>query len=178
MRIFVAVTLPKDIKKYIGEYTERIKDAISGVKWEIPEKLHITLKFIGNIDQGILDNIGKALSNYNYNEKSVKMKIIGINGFPNLKKPSVIVIMLEPNFILDEIRNYVENTLLNVGIEKDTRNFIPHVTIGRVKSKIGFNKDLPVIDSRDFNLVSLDVVKSVLSKNGSEYFTCFTFNFR
>lgn len=177
MRIFIAAILPYEIKKYIGEYIVDIKDSVSGVKWEIPEKLHITLKFIGKVEKSYVDKIVMAIGNYQYGEKPIRMKISGIDGFPNFKNPRVLIVRFEQTDILNEIRDYVEDALSQVGIEKDSRNFVPHTTIGRVKRKFNVKRALPIIETREFKLVSLDVMNSVLSKAGSNYFTHYGFDF-
>ena len=175
MRIFIAAVLPDEIKRLLGEFIEAIKGNVQGVKWELPHKLHITLKFIGEVNSDFPDRINSALSNCDFTSRTIEMRIDSMAAFPNLKKPKVLVVKFDKSGILDEVHDCIEHQMSLLGIGKETREFIPHVTIGRVKSGFKIKGDIPSIDNREFKLRGIEIVRSLLNRHGSDYFTCFAY---
>jgi RNA 2',3'-cyclic 3'-phosphodiesterase len=176
LRIFIAAILPEEIKDYIEKYIYEIKDSITGVKWEKREKFHITLKFIGKIYESDLQRIGSSLKNFIVNKNSISLNIIGLDGFPNLNNPRVLIVRFVQSVLLNDIKYYIDTELGSMGIPEDNRLFIPHATIGRVKSKFSITNTLPDLENRAFNINRIEIVNSILSNRGSIYNTCYKFN--
>lgn len=176
MRIFVAAILPEDAKDYIEEYINEIRDRITGVKWEKKEKLHITLKYIGDIDEIHLNDLSGLLRTYFLDKQPVKLEIKGFGGFPNLNYPRVLVIEFGNSDLLTDSTKYIDDKLGSFGFQKDHRRYIPHATIGRVKSKYSVKERIPELGEKIFCINRIEIINSVLTNSGSVYNTCYAFN--
>lgn len=172
IRTFIAVNLSPAIRARIGEAEEDFK--IKGVKLVDPELIHVTLKFLGYVDEGRIDEIADAL-------KKVKVapftaRIGSVGGFPNARSPRVIWVGAEPAEAFGKLNRQVEDVLANIGFEREGR-FNAHATIGRVKFPDPEQKQrLPGLFEkyRNFEAGSMKVdriyvMKSTLSPKGPRY---------
>lgn len=170
MRIFIAALIPEEIKIEIGKYVDRIKPLWEGVKWENYEKFHVTLKFLGELDEAKLEKIGTVVR-----ESSLKFdspfdtKITRFGGFPNLRNPRVLFVGLSQNEELSRFQNELEEKLEGLDFKKENRLFLPHVTVGRIRIKSRLKGSLPIPESNSFSISEIAVMKSVLNSRGSKY---------
>jgi 2'-5' RNA ligase len=172
IRTFIAVNLDPAIRARIGEAEGDFK--IKGVKLVDPELIHITLKFLGNVEEGRIDAIADALGKVKVAPFTANVR--GIGGFPNARSPRVIWIGAEPGEKFVEMNKQVEDRLADIGFEREGR-FNAHVTIGRVKFPDPEQKQrLPGLFEkyRDFEAGSmkvdrLHVMQSRLSPKGPTY---------
>lgn len=169
MRTFLAVDLNQEIRGKISQISNRISDpACKKVK---PENYHITLNFLGEIDNSEVENLKEELSSC-INHGKFTMKVKGTGVFPSMDYIKVVWVGSSGNFdpLVDQIEQVTK------GIKERDHEFHPHVTIARVKSKpkdqlkrlINENKD------REFGSQQVDkfsLVKSELTSRGSVYKT-------
>jgi len=104
------------------------KDFIFG-KWVENSNLHLTLKFLGEISQENLNILKNALENHNL--KKFKINFHSLGCFPNSQNPKVLFIKVKGDF--HPIKSFIENTCFNLNFEKEEREFIPHLTLVRIK---------------------------------------------
>jgi RNA 2',3'-cyclic 3'-phosphodiesterase len=172
IRTFVAVNLDQAIRDRIGE-AEKDFD-IKGVKLVDPALIHVTMKFLGNVEESRIDEIAEALKKVKVPPFTARIRSIG--GFPNARSPRVIWIGAEPGETFAEMNRQVEDVLADTGFEREGR-FKPHVTIGRVKFPDPMQKQrLPQLFEkyRDFDAGTMQVdriyvMKSMLSPKGPKY---------
>ncbi len=172
IRTFVAVNLDRGIRDRIGE-AERDFD-IKGLKLVDPGLIHVTLKFLGNVDEGRIDAIAAALKTVKVPPFTASIRSIG--GFPNDRSPRVIWIGAEPGERFEELNRQVEDALAGIGFAREGR-FKPHVTIGRVKFPAPEQKQrLPGLfeqyrgfEAGTMRVDRLHVMKSTLSPKGPKY---------
>ena len=127
-RLFVAIDLP-----------ELVKEKIAGiVTWELTgarrvpiEQLHLTLRFIGDVDAEMFRNIKDALNGNLAAPFPIALKEVG--HFPPGKHPRVLWIGVDESEPLRELQKKVELALVGVGVEAEKRGFSPHITIARLK---------------------------------------------
>ncbi len=132
MRSFVAVKIPEEIRYRIPELTKTIK--IDGVKWVKPENIHLTLKFLGEVNENRLQEVKEALENTVRKFSEFKINLKDIGAFPSMNRPSVIWIGVDKGKQeVISIINELEISFSKIGFEKETRKPHPHITIGRVK---------------------------------------------
>ena len=170
IRAFISVNLAPEIKNKIGEAEGDF--AMRGVKLVEPGLVHVTLKFLGYIDEGKVDEIEAALKKVTVKPFTAEFKSLG--GFPNPRNPRVIWIGAEGDFV--ELYRQVEGLMENVGFAREGR-FQSHVTIGRVKFPAPEQKQrLPELFEKykDFNaggmlVDSIYLMKSTLSPKGPTY---------
>lgn len=168
MRLFIAALLPKEIREQLSNYIDSLRYQYDGVKWEKSEKLHITLKFLGDLEQSKIDEISDLLLKLALGYSAFNLTLEELGGFPNLKKPRILYAGLSNNRQLSKFVNVLDEHLAELGFEKEGRKFIPHITIGRVKKAMNI-QDSPEMLQSSFNSNEIGLIKSELHPGGSIY---------
>jgi RNA 2',3'-cyclic 3'-phosphodiesterase len=172
IRTFIAVNLDPAVRARIAEAEEDFR--IKGVRLVDPELIHVTLKFLGNVEEGRIDEIAAALGKVKAAPFDARLQSIG--GFPNDRSPRVIWIGAEPGESFNDLNRQVEDRLADSGFEREGR-FKPHVTIGRVKFPDPEQKQrLPglfekyrTFDAGGMKVDRIHVMQSRLSPKGPKY---------
>lgn len=174
IRTFIAVPLSEDITRKLSEVQVRLGRQIDRVKWVPPENLHITLKFLGNVPQGMLGEIGRAMISAASGMRPFRVTLRGIGGFYQGNSLRVIWAGIqEGKGELAELWERLESALGTLGFKGDDRGFVPHVTLGRVKE--GGRASMRVLagyEGMDFGAMtasSLRLMKSQLERRGAVY---------
>lgn len=168
MRLFIAALIPEGIRTQLTNYINFLKRNIDGVKWEKFEKLHVTLKFLGDIDESRVNEISNLLEKLVHNYSPFNTSILDFGGFPDLKHPGVLYVGLSRNSGLSKLQNELEQELSGLGFKEENRRFIPHITVGRVKKRIHIKETLPITQSI-FDITQIGLIKSELRPEGSVY---------
>jgi len=183
IRTFIALDIPPNIKKTIFNlYSPFLNEKIKKIKWVPKENLHLTLKFLGEINQQTLEKVIHNLLQIKLPEP-VNLKLFSCGIFPNLKFPKVLWLSFEEKEkkILNSLVKKIETSMEQIGFKKEKRDFIPHLTIARVKlfntrdienfKKI-FTKLKQKMEEKEFKYFSvskLTLFKSTLTPKGSVY---------
>jgi len=134
MRLFIAVELPDEVRKNITELINELKEVGSAVKWVEEKNLHITLKFLGWVEDRKVDNVVELATKAAGGTGSFKAKFEGTGTFPSGKNPRVVWVgMGEGGEKLKKLADSLEEALSNAGYRSEEREFSSHATIGRVK---------------------------------------------
>jgi 2'-5' RNA ligase len=177
IRCFVAVECGGD--ELAAKFTEvrRILEAArADIKFVEPENVHLTLKFLGEIEPSLVEEASQAIKGTSFQPFTARIEGTGV--FPNLRRPRVVWAgITEGVSQLAEIWNDVDARLSLLGFERERRGFSPHITIGRVRS--GRNRDrlvqeLSSLSDYAFGDLQVDRVtlkKSVLTPRGPVYTT-------
>ena len=169
MRLFIAALLDQSTKTSIIQNINDIKGSFIGVKWEKIEKLHITLKFLGNVDSELYEKIKNDLKPELLKINPIHLSVSKFSTFPNLKRARVVVISLHDSIEIQELHKIVEYVCSNNGIKIDSRKFIPHITIGRVKGSFKRVKNTNNPGIEPFIIDKIAIVESKLDSSGSTY---------
>lgn len=178
MRLFIAALLPDEIRARMDEYIGALKSRCEGVKWEQKEKLHVTLKFLGSVDDSNVPEITSVISGIVRNYSPFETDIIGFGGFPDMRYPRILYIGLSENPELSSLQGRIDEALEPLGFPKETRGFLPHVTIGRIKSRLRIKETLPIPEKYKFMIDEIAVVKSETRRDGSVYTPLHIFHLR
>ena len=142
------------------------------------ENIHVTLKFLGNVDPSKLAQVKATLSEVKFAPFSLQVR--GAGAFPNLSRMNVVWVGLGDGWShVEEIYAQTEKLLSTAGFSRETRAFSPHVTVARVKSsrkRDEIASFLHGITERTFGTLQVDKVRlkqSVLSSSGPKYSTLF-----
>jgi len=135
MRLFVALEIPGAVRDNLATLIDELRaaDASSArnkARWVRPENLHVTLKFIGNVDASKLDAIRAALAEVR-SESSVELRFRGLGFFPNDRRPRVFWAGIEASPNLAPLANEIDARMEKLGISGETREFAPHLTLAR-----------------------------------------------
>jgi RNA 2',3'-cyclic 3'-phosphodiesterase len=175
MRSFIAIDLPEDIKEAINGLISKVSPGSSGIKWVTANNIHLTLKFLGEVKEELVPEIRKRLEDIGKLHRSFTIKIKGAGGFPNLKRPHVLWIGIEPSEGLQSLYRIIESQMSELGFERDPRSFSPHLTIGRVKDTGNMDsvaKGLSTYKDTFFGTIEVAEIrlkKSLLRQSGAEY---------
>jgi len=171
MRAFLALELPIDVKEYLSACAKSMSQRDLGVKWVKAEGQHVTLKFFGDITDNKVQEIESALAGIDQQHAAVPARIKEINAFPDLRRARVIVVSFQEG--VDNARaifHDIENRLHILGIAKEQREFIPHITLGRIKAPAPLlRKDMLSLEEKRFFLENLVLYQSTLTKEGALY---------
>ena len=141
MRTFLAIELPKEIKECLGKLEEKLKTTQADVKWVLPGNIHLTLKFLGEVDAERLEKIKVILEEVARAYSPFLMRINSLGAFPKLEYLRVIWVGLDAgDKETKQIAKMLEEKIQKLGIPKEERAFSSHITIGRTRSSTGREK--------------------------------------
>src|SRR3989344_6627379 len=170
MRCFIACDLPKEIKDYLFEIENKIRDSNAKINFVAKSRFHGTLKFLGDIDGNLLKEVKERLKKVRFKSFKVRLDKLGI--FPNQNYIRVIWIGLKPAGKVIELQQKIDSELLDL-FKKD-QEFSAHLTLGRVKfikDKKKFLENLKLkVEDKEFEINEFKLMKSELSKDGPNYF--------
>lgn len=137
IRTFIAVDLPENVKEAIGQVSEQLQDILSGtpVRWVNAEKIHLTLKFLGDVSRENISIVQKILESEASKRQAMEIGIGGIGAFPKIRHPRVIWIGVEAPSDLFDLRRGIESGVARLGYNYDKYDFTPHLTLGRISRK-------------------------------------------
>jgi len=174
LRLFTGIKLPTEIKKKIYSITQDFRK-IKSIKWVEMENLHITLKFIGEVEEKKYFEIANLLEKVNFSEFEIILQNGGV--FPNYHNPKVIWIGVSfKEGTLDKLFYEIEEKLEVIGVKKENRKFKPHLTLGRVKKRSGIEEVLREIRGdkfknfrENFLVKEFTLFESILKREGPIY---------
>lgn len=176
MRAFIAIEIDSMVKKKIISMIHHFKKVSSRVKWVKPEALHLTLKFLGNIDEIEADKLKNIMDKISNEHPCFDLSCSGIGTFPlKSRNPKVIWVGIENNSFVKGVYEDIEKEAERIGFSREKRNFHPHLTLGRVKKKPEIQKLLPELErtkDNHFGITKVDkltLFKSTLTPQGSVY---------
>jgi len=125
-RLFTGLEIPSDI----GQTLSSLRGGLPGARWIDPENYHVTLRFIGDIDGIIANEIASTL--FRVNRKPFEVKLQGLTSFGG-RKPRAVVATIAPSKPLIELQAELERMMQRIGLDPEGRKFIPHVTLARLR---------------------------------------------
>ena len=168
IRTFVSVSVPKEIVNIQSMLKSTVEPKGVKVRWVMNGKMHLTLKFLGNTTQGSIDNLNEALFNVVKSAKAINLSISGTGAFPVKGRPNVLWLGIKGD--IDELKQLtvnINNSLEPLGFITEKRDFLPHVTIARIKSN---QKKIPNISNylnTTFTELPMKIVKISLVQSES-----------
>jgi len=130
IRAFIAVEFAAATVNRISAAIEQLKPRIVGIRWVAPANYHLTLKFLGNIDESQIEIIGQALTDALHPFQRFTINAKGLGVFPSVKRPRVLWVGLHGNQLIS-LAVKVASALAPLGFMLEERAFTPHLTIGR-----------------------------------------------
>lgn len=174
MRLFVAIPVGEPALGALGRLLERYRRTHWPVKWVERDGLHLTLKFLGQVDEARLEDIGRVLRAAAAGTPVLSFSLTELGAFPTLRRPRVLWVGLEAEPALELLVNRLEHGFEPLGFAKEGRPFRPHVTLGRIRE----GRSLPSEALREwernapdaaFTAPALVLFESRLSPAGATY---------
>jgi RNA 2',3'-cyclic 3'-phosphodiesterase len=176
IRSFLAIEVSDPVLKRIEKIQEDFKSSDPDVRWVNPDKIHLTLKFFGDIEESQIDSILNSIETPVHSTQPFQIKVRGTGAFPNPKNPRVVWVGLtEGKETLSHLQKELESSLEKIGFQPEDRSFNPHLTLGRVKSSRGKGALAAKIEKYreeefgEFQVERVILFKSELTPSGPVY---------
>ena len=149
MRCFIAVALPPPVKKLLIQVQEALRRADAHVKWVEEENLHLSLKFLGDLDEDAVDRLKGALSIEALQWPGLALTYQGVGTFPERGQPRVVWAGCAGDLQrLAALAGAVERCAEQVGVPRERHPFAAHLTLGRVKSDRNVKRLMSAIENQ------------------------------
>ena len=174
IRAFLALELPENAIKFLDEIAAVLKQSRADVRWTRSGSIHVTLKFLGNIEVSRISDVERAIDPVLRSQTPFVTAISGLGVFPNLMRPRVIWVGLDDNSgHLGRMAGLIDRALDNIGFEPESRPYNPHLTLGRTKSDKGKDTLVDLIRNLEckgpsFELDRATLFQSILGQNGPQ----------
>lgn len=173
IRLFIALIFKEELLNKIVDFRESIYPNDNEAKWEGKDKLHLTLKFLGNIAEEDIPDISRELESIVKNHHEIKI-ILSKFGF--IKKnsiPKILWVGIQQTKYIARLFHDINDGLSDIGFEKERRSFRPHITLLRFRGKEDILK-IDVLKNTKINFTSsmaneIALIKSDLLPRGSIY---------
>ncbi|SYZ74458.1 conserved hypothetical protein [Candidatus Zixiibacteriota bacterium] len=175
MRLFIALPLPREIEEGLGKLIFVLKQKGGHIKWVAPKNIHLTVKFLGEVDEAGVNDISAAVEKTAAKYEVIDGNIENIGAFPDLIRPRVIWAGMAGDIqTVESIVKDIEDAMAALGFAREDKRFKPHLTLGRVKENYGLGDLVSYIKSYQltpmaFRLTSLVLFKSTLTPRGPIY---------
>ena len=170
MRLFIAFDVPHGIKEYLAHMQGIIGSNLAEIRWAKKEQMHLTLKFLGEVQPNAADKIKDELRKIRFNPFDVYLGSIGV--FPNENYIRVVWVGLEPEDRIIGLQRSIDEKLK--GLFKKEKDFKAHITLGRVKYARGKEQVLSKlrsinVEKKNFIVDKFKLMKSTLTMDGPVY---------
>jgi 2'-5' RNA ligase len=176
LRAFVAVPLPDEVAAFLMRIQARLQLPGRNIRWIAEKNIHLTLKFLGDIDPSRVPAIAARMDATAGAAASFSLKAKGVGVFPNLRHARVLWVGLAgERDRLHALQAALESGLESVGFEREARGFAAHLTIGRIRQRIDGQTIgallAPLTDesSDRFRVKEVTLFKSTLKPSGAEH---------
>jgi 2'-5' RNA ligase len=176
MRLFLAVEFDHRLRRALREATAPLRAVVPEAGWVAEERLHLTLKFLGEQPETLVPQLTATMGQIAARHWPVPMRLRGVGAFPNLRRPHVIWVGIEPTPKLELLQHDVEEGCAALGVEVEGKPFRPHLTIGRLRGTEdrGSVRELARVAREirfraDSVVSAIDLVQSTLTPAGPRY---------
>ncbi len=181
LRAFIALELPEHIQAALHEIQVQLKAYGLKVTWTRPENIHLTLKFLGDIQKSMVAPISDIIEHAAKQCPCMTLRSQALGFFPGVKHPRVLWTgVAGQTDLLEKLQRNIDAELARHGFPKDTKSFIGHLTLGRMKSGgnpeifIGIMQRFQHMTTDDFIVDRLHLYQSKLMPSGPIYTKIFS----
>ncbi len=176
VRAFVAANLNPDLQAALAMVQDRLRATRADVGWVRPENLHLTLKFLGQVEEERIGAIRDAIAAAAAGSGPVRLVFQGLGAFPNPRAARVVWIGLSHGAeVLAALQAGIEAALESLGFGREARPFTAHLTLGRVRGPARREQlaralaEAPTEALGEMVLDRIELMKSDLSAGGARY---------
>ena len=175
VRLFIALPTPHQVADRIGAIRDDLRATRADVRWEPDDKLHATLKFLGDTDEQIVPALITSIEGIARSQGEVRLTYEGLGCFPDTQRPNVIWAgITASDDALSTLHEKIESAMESFRFERERRQFRPHLTLGRVKGPKNLQSliarmESVTLRSEPATIRDIELVKSELRPGGSVY---------
>lgn len=180
LRAFIAIEMPSDVVEHLRGLITKIRPQEHGnLRTVHPEGIHLTLKFLGDIEQCQTASITQAMASACVKKKPFKLRMSKTGFPPNKITPRVLWVGVDGQTEnLTNLQQSVEMSLASLGIPRENRSFNPHLTLARIRKNISSEQwqavklslaTNPVNEKLEIQVKSISLMQSTFTSNGATY---------
>jgi len=175
LRSFIAIELPESTQSVLSDIQKEFKKSDVDVRWVRPENIHLTLKFLGTIEESMVRTITDVLQKASASHGMFPLTLAGVGVFPGVRSPRVVWVGTKESDVLTGIQRDIEEGLSSLGFEREKRTYTAHLTLGRFKSERGKHVLMELLETYrerefgSFDVRTLSLMKSELGPTGAKY---------
>jgi 2'-5' RNA ligase len=176
LKLFIALNLPPPVRQALWEAATPLRDRTLPVKWVRAEGIHLTLKFLGDVEEERAAELAGALARAAAGTHPLALALGGFGVFPDFERPRVVWVGVAADPALEILQHRVEQEFAPLGFPSEARPFRPHITLGRVgrearsRDFTGLDAALGALEFGASALVeSVDLMQSTLQSGGPVY---------
>jgi len=171
IRSFVAIELPRQVKDHLAGTGEAFSRVLRGAKWVRPEGMHLTLKFIGDVEPGRIPEIAAALETVAKKHNSFDAETTQPGAFPSPEKARVLWVGLEDGGLCRALAKDIDNALASLGFERERKPFAAHLTLARLREPAFVPAEITgaQLETVPFNVSRFTLFRSRLMPSGAIY---------
>lgn len=164
------------MREVLANIQNYLRDSIPNARWTRPEGTHLTLKFLGDIEESLISRIAAELDGIASNQQAFHLELEGVGAFPRLASPRVIWVGIRHSEELNTLQKAIENRLIPLGFQPEERSFHGHLTLARLKGdrwleklQNDFLQCSKFTENRVFAVDRIFLFRSVLKPEGAVY---------
>jgi 2'-5' RNA ligase len=171
IRAFFAVELGDSARRAAAAAARRLREGPGGdgVRWVRPEALHVTLRFLGDIDPARVAPLASGAERELAGLRPFSLRLGPLELLPSPRRPRVVALGLEPEAKLAELAAAVERAVVAEGFAPEARPFRAHLTLGRVRDREAPAVAGVAVPAEEFAVEEVVLFRSELSPGGSRY---------
>lgn len=182
IRVFIALDLPAEAKQTLDGIIQKLRTVLpSGVRWVDPLGIHLTIKFLGDIDPSSVADLLEAMKSVARATQGERfsLRLSGLGLFPNPERPRVLWVGLDGDLdVLRALQERTEEAMSGLGFARDRRSFNPHLTLGRVRDGVSADlrrqvgrtlSGMDMEDGEPWEPEAVHLIRSTLTPQGAVY---------
>lgn len=175
MRLFVAIEIPEAIQTALAGMQQELRRAQADINWTKPENIHLTLRFLGEVEAGRVDALKRVCNETAARFRPFVLQMSGAGVFPNFRQPRVLWAGLSGETeTAATLQKQLEAGLVASGFAREDKPFKPHLTIGRVKSpknagQVAALTEIYEVPDCSFEVREIVLMRSELLPAGARY---------
>ncbi|AEG47919.1 2'-5' RNA ligase [Sphingobium chlorophenolicum L-1] len=166
-RLFVAIRPPADIRAGLLS----LMHGIIGARWQDDNQLHLTLRFVGEVDRPRADDLADALGHIRFSPFEIALS--GVGCFDRKGQVHTLWAGVQPRDPLVQLHQKVDRACIRIGLPPDNRNYFPHITLARFGRTAGAMEPFMALNaalaSAPFTVAEFALYESQLGQTGSTY---------
>lgn len=140
VRVFIALDLPQPAKDALRQTVEQLLPGLpNGIRWVDPAGIHLTLKFLGDVDKALVEPLLEAMGQAaaKFPQSPIFLRLANLGVFPNFREPRVLWAGVDGELdALRDLQQLVDESISSLGFSRESRPFRPHLTLGRVRDQV------------------------------------------
>ena len=175
MRAFVAIEISADIRRKLAQLQRELEPTTKMLRWAEPEKIHLTLQFLGQVADEKVADITRELESAAQSVSPFELSITGVGAFPSARSLRVLWVGVKDSGQLAHLQQICQSSLSKLGFEPEAREYNPHLTLARAKGEAKIRGMDPIIDAHagfvagKMQVREIVLFESKLSPKGATY---------